>query len=129
MLLIRSEDNNRDAVFVMAEETQAKRTLDKTELAFNEVGNTYFLSNIWVAGDEIGRELPKTRAERALEQGESQHLTKAVKAHSMTPCCCGSSRERAIAKSARRSASPKRRRESASSGRCRGCGRSSRAKA
>jgi hypothetical protein len=86
VLLIRSEDN-RNAVFVMTEETQARRTPDKSELVFNEVGNTYFLSKIWVAGDEMGRELPKTRAERALEQGESQHLTKAVK---VTPCRCGS---------------------------------------
>lgn len=87
VLLIRSEDNNRNAIFVMAEEAQAARTPDKTELVFNQVGDTYFLSKIWVAGDDIGRELPTTHAERALEQGESQHLTKAVK---VIPCRCNS---------------------------------------
>lgn len=86
VLMIRSEDNN-NAVFVIAEEAQAAQTPDKTELVFNEVGNTYFLSKVWVAGDDIGRELPKTRAERAMEQGESQHLSKSVK---VTTCHCAS---------------------------------------
>ncbi|MGE0129828.1 MAG: hypothetical protein AB7U82_17240 [Blastocatellales bacterium] len=86
VLLIRGEDNS-NAVFVMAQETQATRTPDKTELVFNEIGNTYFLSKIWVAGDDMGRELPKTSAERAMEQGESQHLSKAV---TVTTCRCDS---------------------------------------
>jgi len=35
---------------------------------FHRYGNTYFLSQIWMAGESTGRELLKTREERALER-------------------------------------------------------------
>ena len=38
------------------------------KLVFHRYGNTYFLSQIWMAGESMGRELPKTREERALER-------------------------------------------------------------
>lgn len=38
------------------------------KLVFHRYGNTYFLSQIWMAGESIGRELPKTRGERAIER-------------------------------------------------------------
>lgn len=37
-------------------------------LVFRRYGNTYFLSQIWERGNHIGRELRKSRQERALER-------------------------------------------------------------
>jgi hypothetical protein len=67
LLLIRSADSHV-AFFLNANNVQARQTPSKTELVFNEIGDKYFLSQIWMAGDETGREIPKTRAERELEQ-------------------------------------------------------------
>ena len=38
------------------------------KLVFHRYGNTYFLSQIWMAGESTGRELPKTRQERAIDR-------------------------------------------------------------
>ena len=38
------------------------------KLVFHRYGNTYFLSQIWMAGESTERELAKTREERALER-------------------------------------------------------------
>jgi len=38
------------------------------KLVFHRYGSTYFLSQIWMAGESMGRELPKTRGERAIER-------------------------------------------------------------
>ena len=38
------------------------------KLVFHRYGNTYFLSQIWMAGESTGRELPKTRGELATER-------------------------------------------------------------
>jgi len=75
LLLIRSVDNNQ-ALFLNAENVQARKTPEKTELVFNEIGDKYFLSKIWVSGEDSGREIPKPKAERELEQAAlSQQVT------------------------------------------------------
>jgi hypothetical protein len=66
-ILIRSADRHV-AFFLNANNVEAKQTPNKTELVFNEIGDKYFLSQIWMAGEETGREIPKPRAERELEQ-------------------------------------------------------------
>jgi len=38
------------------------------KLVFHRYGNTYFLSQIWMVGESTGRELAKTRCERAVER-------------------------------------------------------------
>lgn len=38
------------------------------KLVFHRYGSTYFLSQVWMAGEATGRELPKTRHERAIER-------------------------------------------------------------
>jgi hypothetical protein len=37
---------------------------DKTKLVFNQYGNQYFLSQIWVNGETRGRQLPKSSREK-----------------------------------------------------------------
>ena len=67
LLLIRGVDN-QEAVFIFAEDVRADETPTQSDLVFNQVGDEYFLSQVWVAGQDIGREIPKPRAERKLEQ-------------------------------------------------------------
>ena len=38
------------------------------KLVFHRYGSTYFLSEVWMAGEATGREFSKTRQERAIER-------------------------------------------------------------
>jgi len=77
LLLIRSADN-RVALFLNVEDTYARQTPTETKLIFNRIGDEYFLSRIWVAGVQVGREVPRSRAERELERAEAKNLVHAV---------------------------------------------------
>jgi len=68
LLLIRSADN-RHALFLWAMDTIARKTPTETDLIFNRIGDEYFLSKIWIAGEDTGREIREPRAERELERG------------------------------------------------------------
>jgi len=41
---------------------------EKTVLVFRQVGGSYFLYRIWIAGNELGRELPQPKRETRLAQ-------------------------------------------------------------
>lgn len=77
VLLIRNA-NNHIALFTNAESVQAKQMPDKSELVFNRIGDKYFLSKVWVTGDDIGCEIPKPRAERELELSASNSSPQTV---------------------------------------------------
>ena len=55
------------AVFFETEGVQPRQAPAKTELVFDKVGDTYFLSEVLVAGDDTGGKLPKSRMEERLE--------------------------------------------------------------
>jgi len=55
------------AVYFETEGVQPKQTPAKTELVFDKVGDTYFLSEVFVGGDETGNRLSKSRMEERLE--------------------------------------------------------------
>ena len=59
--------NGHTAVFFETESVQPEQTPAKTELVFDKVGDTYFLSEVLVAGDATGGKLPKSRMEERLE--------------------------------------------------------------
>ena len=63
---IRSADGHTSVMFE-TESAQPSRTPAKTELVFDKVGDTYFLSEIFVAGGNTGAKLPKPRMEESLE--------------------------------------------------------------
>lgn len=65
---IRSADRHT-AVFFETENMQANRMADKTELVFDKIGNTYFLSQVLLKGDSAGNQLPMSRMARRLEEG------------------------------------------------------------
>jgi hypothetical protein len=76
-LLIRSADKHI-AFFLNAENVEARQTPNRTELVFNEIGDQYFLSQVWMAGEDTGREIPKPRAERELEQAALKSPTQVI---------------------------------------------------
>jgi len=61
--------NGSPSVVVEAEnmEATAERDRAKSELVFNKVGDKYFLSQVWVAGNDTGSALVKSRMEKRLE--------------------------------------------------------------
>ena len=59
--------NGRTAVFFETEGVQPRQAPNKTELVFDKVGDTYFLSEVLVSGDTTGARLPKSRMEERLE--------------------------------------------------------------
>ena len=70
LLLIRGTDN-RKVLFLNADETMTINTPTETDLVFQKIGDRYFLYRIWMAGEDVGREIPKSRAERELERNMS----------------------------------------------------------
>jgi hypothetical protein len=47
---------------------QASDKAEAAKLVFHRYGSTYFLSQIWMAGESSGRELTKTKQERAMQR-------------------------------------------------------------
>ena len=68
VLEIRSRAGHM-AVLFDTESIQANRTPGKSELVSDKIGDNYFLSRVFLKGDESGNELPKSRMERRLEEG------------------------------------------------------------
>lgn len=65
---IRSADGHT-AVFFETENTLANRPVGKTELVFDKIGDSYFLSQVFLKGDSSGNQLPVSRMARRLEEG------------------------------------------------------------
>jgi hypothetical protein len=47
----------------LAVRCESSKTQEKSTLVFHRYGNRYFLAQIWMAGDNAGHELPKSRRE------------------------------------------------------------------
>jgi len=65
LLIIQSVDRLSSQMSITIS-TQAGRARDESSLVFHRYGDRYFLSTIWTAGNYIGHELRKPRAEREL---------------------------------------------------------------
>ena len=59
------------AKLVSSHPIQSASPSSSTKLVFNKYGDRYFLSQIWVEGDDRGRELPQTREEKELASNAS----------------------------------------------------------
>jgi hypothetical protein len=62
VVMIQSMDS-KSAMILPAHSAEARQMNGVTALKFNRYGDRYFLSQIW-AGDIVGKELSKSRAER-----------------------------------------------------------------
>jgi hypothetical protein len=73
ILLLQARDGNL-SMMVGSITTEDLKPADKTKLVFNQYGNRYFLSQIWVEGETRGRQLPKSSREKELAQDVAQNL-------------------------------------------------------
>jgi len=74
MLLLRARDGS-SSTMVGSNTAQNLKPADKTKLVFNQYGNRYFLSEIWVNGATLGRHLPATSREKELARDMAQDRT------------------------------------------------------
>ncbi len=68
VLEIRSRDRHT-AVLFETQDVQVNPAPGKSELVFTKIGDNYFLSRVFLKGDEAGNELPKSRMLRRMEEG------------------------------------------------------------
>ena len=64
---IRNSDQKAQSL-VLSHRCESSTTSEQTKLVFHRYGDRYFLSQIWVAGDNAGRELTKSRQEVEVAQ-------------------------------------------------------------
>ena len=67
VLEIRSV-NDKLAVLFDTESVKVNRTAKRSELVFDQIGDTYFLSQVFMSGDEGGNQLLKSKKQRRLEE-------------------------------------------------------------
>lgn len=68
VLEIRSADY-KVAVLFETQPVNATRTSRQSELVFDRVGDTYFLAQVFLRGDEGGNQLLKSKKQQRLEDG------------------------------------------------------------
>jgi membrane-bound lytic murein transglycosylase len=71
VLLIRCSDASKTAM-VLSNTTQAKEIQTQSKLVFKRYESRYFLSQVWSAGSNRGRQVLKSRAEK--ESAQSARL-------------------------------------------------------
>ena len=64
-LLVRSIDGT-NRVLLLARQADSRGTQKPARIIFNRYGDRYFLSQAWVSGGDVGRELHPSGAERRL---------------------------------------------------------------
>jgi len=67
-LLLRNVNNKHEHLVFETESMEGKRIPGHSVLVFNRYGDDYFLSEVVTAGDQIGRELAPSHAERTLRR-------------------------------------------------------------
>ena len=70
VLEIRSA-NSKIAVLFETQPITDPRSAPQTELVFEKIGDTYFLSRVFLEGDEGGSQLRKSKTQRQLEENGS----------------------------------------------------------
>jgi hypothetical protein len=66
-ILVRSNDGGHSAIRLTTS-LNAGAPKRKTALTFLRYGNTYYLSQVWMGGSREGREMVKSKSERAAER-------------------------------------------------------------
>jgi len=65
-ILLRNRHDKHDEVVVETEPVIGRMTPKRDELIFNRYGDTYFLAEVFTAGEQTGEELYPTHKEREL---------------------------------------------------------------
>lgn len=74
VLEIRSADGKTNVLFD-TEPVNLPRVMSRSELVFDKIGDTYFLSRVFMRGDESGNQVLKSREQRRLEENGSTAKT------------------------------------------------------
>jgi hypothetical protein len=72
-LLVRNADKNENAT-VNSIGIQSRDSARQTKLVFHRYGNHYFLSQVWIAGNDHGNALPRSHRESELAKDYSQQV-------------------------------------------------------
>jgi hypothetical protein len=80
-LTIQSADAKNSAIR-LANDIQANKTRKQARLVFHRYGNRYFLSEVWSGPDSTGRQVVKSRQERAIERELASIASKSEHAES-----------------------------------------------
>jgi len=75
VLLIRSVKGGTD-VYVLTSNVRAKTGQSESRLVFRRYGDQYFLAQVWVAEDNLGRELPTSHRQRIMEREMARNTSK-----------------------------------------------------
>jgi hypothetical protein len=65
-VLLVNRDNPAVSMILVANAASSAQPQVQSKLVFNRYGDRYFLSQIWVEGSAMGRELPKTGREKEI---------------------------------------------------------------
>jgi hypothetical protein len=77
--------NSQTTGLYLSTHSASRNATDGTKLVFHRYGDTYFLSAMWVGGNAIGRELPRSRAERKLEARTAEMELAVVRPEKLRP--------------------------------------------
>ena len=75
-LVIRNIIDKHDHVMFETEAVEAKKIPKRSEIIFHRYGDTYFLSEVFTGGEQMGRELPASRAERQIRYEAARNQIK-----------------------------------------------------
>ena len=77
--------NSQTSGIFLPTHSASRNASDGTKLVFHRYGDTYFLSAIWVSGNAIGRELPRSKAERELSSRSAEMELAVVRPDNVRP--------------------------------------------
>jgi hypothetical protein len=72
-LILKNVNNKHENIVFETEPEQGRRIARHNVLVFNRYGDDYFLSEVVTAGEQTGRELAPSHAERALKREMAQN--------------------------------------------------------
>jgi hypothetical protein len=64
---------DQKAIVFLTNMCQSLKASPQSKLIFTHYGDRYFLSEMWIEGSSIGRQLPKSRLEVKLAKNETAH--------------------------------------------------------
>lgn len=84
-IAVRSSDGSGHSAIRITNAISASAPKRKTTLTFLRYGNTYYLSQVWIAGSTEGRELLKSKSERSVERELAKNSSEGNPAQNAKP--------------------------------------------
>ncbi len=70
--VVRLYDHENKSVFVATHNAERPLHENSSKMVFHRYGDNYFLAEVWVAGNSIGKALVPSRAEREIRDGGAE---------------------------------------------------------